>query len=57
MPDNNQQNSYILWDMSCNTMPLPCGGSGSQDQSCAQTQTWFWVALAGIAVFSLMGAR
>jgi len=55
MPENNQQNSYILWDMSCNPMPTPCGGVGAQNQTCAPTQTWFWVTLAAIAAVGILG--
>lgn len=56
MPDNNQQNPYILWDMSCNPMPTPCGGVGAQNQTtCAETQTWFWLALTAIVAFGFLG--
>jgi len=54
-PNNNLQNPFILWDMTCNPVPTPCGGVATQDQTCAATQTWFWLILAGIAVMGLMG--
>ena len=48
---------FIYWDMTCNSAPMPCGGVATQNQTCASTQTWFWVVLAGIAAFSILGGN
>jgi hypothetical protein len=47
------------WSNGCYGLESPCAVKAAQQQaaSCAETQTWFWLLAAGLALLSLGGGK